>query len=286
MTAPPHPIAAPATEEGAREVAELVRKILCGEAPNPFAHPAVKGAQRMTENPAQRRVLLPDDEDWLALFMNMEEPLLQQLALNTRAVRAGEEDVWQLPADLDGTAAHDAWGRLFQALPAPLRHTATNTGRYVPSAARPPGQYTLYAPDGRWEHTPLYPADVDPRDVATVAAVLDHFRKALDGTDHTQLGDFLQQMADDWADPGREGNDRQMVQDFTRGLSVWHLPHQPDVDVLLEAVAAADRGDQAPERIVLTSPQEDAYQSFMRRVSAAVAGNSPHDYALHQFANS
>lgn len=93
----------------------------------------------MTENPAQRRVLLPDDEDWLALFMNMEEPLLQQLALNTRAVRAGEEDVWQLPADLDGAAAHDAWGRLFQALPAPLRHTATNTGRYVPSAARPPG---------------------------------------------------------------------------------------------------------------------------------------------------
>lgn len=38
----PHPIAAPATDEGAREVAELVRKILCGEAPNPFARPAVK----------------------------------------------------------------------------------------------------------------------------------------------------------------------------------------------------------------------------------------------------
>ncbi|MEU9480804.1 hypothetical protein [Streptomyces sp. NPDC048191] len=38
----PRPIAAPATEEGAREVAELVRKILSGEAPNPFASPAVK----------------------------------------------------------------------------------------------------------------------------------------------------------------------------------------------------------------------------------------------------
>ncbi|MFH9439281.1 hypothetical protein [Streptomyces rochei] len=40
----PHPIAAPATEDGAREVAELVHKILSGEAPNPFAAPAVKEA--------------------------------------------------------------------------------------------------------------------------------------------------------------------------------------------------------------------------------------------------
>ncbi|MFJ4342933.1 hypothetical protein [Streptomyces sp. NPDC088915] len=38
----PHPIAAPATEDGAREVAELVHKILSGAAPNPFAAPAVK----------------------------------------------------------------------------------------------------------------------------------------------------------------------------------------------------------------------------------------------------
>lgn len=43
-SAGPHPIAAPATEDGAREVAELVRKILSGEAPNPFAAPVVKEA--------------------------------------------------------------------------------------------------------------------------------------------------------------------------------------------------------------------------------------------------
>jgi hypothetical protein len=41
-SADPRPIAAPATEDGAREVAELVRKILSGEAPNPFAAPVVK----------------------------------------------------------------------------------------------------------------------------------------------------------------------------------------------------------------------------------------------------
>ncbi|RPK32659.1 hypothetical protein EES39_38320 [Streptomyces sp. ADI92-24] len=35
-------IAAPATEGGAREVAELVRKILRGEAPSPFAAPAAE----------------------------------------------------------------------------------------------------------------------------------------------------------------------------------------------------------------------------------------------------
>ncbi|MFE2529462.1 hypothetical protein ACFXEL_35145 [Streptomyces sp. NPDC059382] len=40
----PRPIAAPATEFGAREVAELVRGILSGEAPNPFAALAVKEA--------------------------------------------------------------------------------------------------------------------------------------------------------------------------------------------------------------------------------------------------
>ncbi|MFF3982699.1 hypothetical protein [Streptomyces sp. NPDC001828] len=240
----------------------------------------------MTGAPETTRVLLPDDEDWLSLFMGMEEPLLMQLALNARAVQEGDEEVWELPPNLDGIGAHQAWGRLFGALPEPLRHTGTNIGRYEPNRERPAGRYALYAPDGRWEHTPLYPADVDPHDVAAVAAVLTHFRAALDGTDHTQLGDFLQQMADDWADPGREGNDRQMVEDFLRGLSVWQLPHQPDVDVLLEAVAAAGPGDETPERIVLTAPQEDAYQTFMRRVSAAVAGNSPHDYALHRYANS
>ncbi|MYS36345.1 hypothetical protein K388_07127 [Streptomyces sp. KhCrAH-43] len=41
----PHSIAAPATEDGARDVAELVRKILSGEAPNPFAAPAVTEAR-------------------------------------------------------------------------------------------------------------------------------------------------------------------------------------------------------------------------------------------------
>ncbi|QIP74653.1 hypothetical protein [Streptomyces sp. VN1] len=40
----PRPIVAPATEGGAREVAELVRKILAGEAPSPFAAPAVTEA--------------------------------------------------------------------------------------------------------------------------------------------------------------------------------------------------------------------------------------------------
>ncbi|GHI98125.1 hypothetical protein [Streptomyces olivaceus] len=40
----PRPIAAHATEDGAREVAELVHKILSGEAPNPFAALAAKEA--------------------------------------------------------------------------------------------------------------------------------------------------------------------------------------------------------------------------------------------------
>lgn len=240
----------------------------------------------MTEPTGALRVLLPDDEDWLSLLMGMEEPLLMQLALNTRAAQAGDEEVWEMPQGLDGAAAHEAYGRLYQALPEPLRHTARNIARSEPDRDRPAGRYTLYAPDGRWEHTPLYPADVDPRDIATVAAVLAHFRTAIEGKDCTQLGDFLQQMADDWADPGREGNARQMVDDFDRGLSVLQLPHEADADVLLEAVTVAGPDGEAPERIVLGPPQEDAYQTFMRRVSAAVTGNSPHDYALHRFANS
>lgn len=44
-SAHPLPIAARATEDGAREVAELVRKILCGEALNPFAAPVAKEAR-------------------------------------------------------------------------------------------------------------------------------------------------------------------------------------------------------------------------------------------------
>nr|WP_024127974.1 hypothetical protein [Streptomyces sp. 14R-10]AHF46248.1 hypothetical protein pZL1.83c [Streptomyces sp. 14R-10] len=38
------PIVAPATEDGAREVADLVHRILSGETPNPFAAPAAKQA--------------------------------------------------------------------------------------------------------------------------------------------------------------------------------------------------------------------------------------------------
>ncbi|KUF17410.1 hypothetical protein [Streptomyces silvensis] len=236
-----------------------------------------------------RRVLLPDDEDWLAQLMGMEEPLLMQLALNSRAAAEGREDVWEMPADLDGAAVHDAFGRLYQALPAPLRHTAANTGRSVPDSNRPAGTYTLYAPDGRYEYTPLYPADVDPDDVAVLAAALAHFRTALEGTDGTDLADFLQQMADEWSEPGRrrEPDDgTRLVDSFAHGLAVLQLPHQPDTEQLLDAVAATAPGSEAvPARIVLTEAQNDAYQRFMTRVSAAVT-EGRHDYALHRYATS
>ncbi|TGN72208.1 hypothetical protein E5083_30175 [Streptomyces bauhiniae] len=243
----------------------------------------------MTGDTESRRVLLPDDEDWLAQLMGMEEPLLMQLALNTRAAAAGDQDVWEMPAGLDGAAVHDAFGRLYQALPAPLRHTAANTGRSVPDRDRPAGTYTLRAPDGRYEYTPLYPADVDPGDIAVLAAALAHFRTALQGTDGTELADFLQQIADEWSEPGRhqEPDDgTRLVDSFARGLAVLQLPRQHDTEQLLDAVAAAAPGSETvPEQIVLTETQNDAYQRFMTRVSAAVT-DGRHDYALHRFATS
>ncbi|WP_329021106.1 hypothetical protein [Streptomyces sp. NBC_01601] len=238
----------------------------------------------MTDTPS-RLALLPDDEDWLGLLMGMEEPLLLQLSLNTRDARAGDEEVWEVPEDLDGIAAHDAWGRIFQALPEPLREGARNTGRYVSSEARPAGQYTLYAPDGRYEHTPLYPVDIDQNDVATLAALLAHLRRALEGGGGTQLGEFLDALAGDWAEPGRDPDAKRLVGDFARALAVLRLEPQPDTELLLNALAAAGPDERATAPIVLSPSQEDAYQRYMTRVSSAVAGGDRHEYALHRFVN-
>ncbi|GHH54520.1 hypothetical protein [Streptomyces candidus] len=234
---------------------------------------------------SSHRLLLPDDEDWLGLLMGMEEPLLLQLSLNTRDARAGDEDVWEVPADLDTVAAHDAWGRIIQALPEPLREGARNSGRYVPAETRPAGQYTLYAPDGRYEHTPLYPVNIDQNDVAALVALLGHLRRALEGKGGSQLGEFLESLAGDWAEPGREPDAKRLVGDFARALAVLQLERQPDVELLLNALAAVGPDERATDPIVLSPPQEDAYQRYMTRVSSAVAGGDRHEYALHRFAN-
>src|SRR5262245_14521001 len=118
--------------------------------------------------------LLPAHELFLIDFFDLEEPLLIWLDQVTRDARDGADDIYKLPADLDGMAARTAWTGIFGALPKALRAEwhAGYTGEGVTTGN------TVFGADG-YEYTPLYAVPVDPADVEILVALLDHFRKAL-----------------------------------------------------------------------------------------------------------
>ncbi|MGW1101310.1 hypothetical protein ACWD64_37865 [Streptomyces antibioticus] len=221
--------------------------------------------------------LLPAEENFLADFFDLEEPLLIWLDQTTQDTRAGADDVYTLPADLDGEAVRAAWARIFEALPKALldeRH-ALLTGEELTTGNK------VIGPDG-YEHSPLYAAPVDQADVEVLVALLDHFRKALAlEPGYTDLRSILTE-AGEWY--GNETADRarysvgervpetaeQVVDRLARALAVLQL-QDDDTRTLLAAVTAAG----PDRRIVLTGDQEQAAHRYFDRVITAVTEGKP-----------
>ncbi|MGW6605170.1 hypothetical protein [Streptomyces sp. NPDC055036] len=227
-------------------------------------------------DPAPR--LLPADEHFLADFFDLEEPLLMWLDQTTRDARAGADDVYELPAGLDGEAAHEAWARIFAALPEGLRNErhALRTGEEVKNGNK------VVGPDG-YEYTPLYAVPADPADVEVLVALLDHFRKALAReTGYADLHSILDD-ASEWY--GNESADRvpenaeKVVARLARAVAVLQL-QDDDAQALLAAVTVAG----PDRRIVLTAQQEHAAARYFDRVITAVTeGKPPVERALARF---
>ena len=213
--------------------------------------------------------LLPAHESFLADFFDLEEPLLIWLDQTTRDARAGADDVYELPAGLDGTAARDAWARIFEALPEGLR----NERRSQLTGEEPIGGNTVRGTDG-YEYTPLYAAPVDQADVEVLVALLDHCRKALAREQgYADLHSILDQAGEQY---GNEGADRtpetaeQVVARLARAVAVLQL-QDDDTAALLAAVTAAG----PDRRIELTGDQEQAAARYFDRLITAVTEGKP-----------
>ncbi|MGK4578439.1 hypothetical protein [Kitasatospora sp. HPMI-4] len=211
-------------------------------------------------------MLLPENEEWLHALFVIEDPLLVALAEASNRAAAGDEDAPRLPEGLDGEAVYAAWGRIVRALPEPLWKKDVSLGGHQ-----------LFAPDGRWEHTPLYAVEIDPADVEQLASLFDHLRTAAHRAGE-DLFVLLEEAAEERAEPGRRPVVQQVVADVARAVSALQLDAtDDDTRTLLQALAAAAPG----ERIVLTEAQEEAYRRLADRFTLAIA--DPGDQALTRF---
>ncbi|MFG2236151.1 hypothetical protein ACGFNX_40215 [Streptomyces sp. NPDC048723] len=231
----------------------------------------------MPETTTKQR-LLPAEEHFLRDLFSLEEPLLIWLWETARDARAGADDVYELPAGLDGEQARDAWGRIFTALPAGLRNEwhALRTGQ------EPEGGNRIYGADGH-EHSPLYAVSVDQGDIDVLVELLNHCRKALAReSGYSDLHSILDE-AGEWYG-NAEGAEKpetaeQVVGRLARAVAVLQLDHD-GMEPLLEAVSSP-----GPDgRITLTPSQAATADRYFERVIAVVTdGMSPLDRALVRF---
>lgn len=222
--------------------------------------------------------LLPAEEHFLTDFFDLEQPLLIWLAQTTSDARAGADDVWRLPTDLDGEVARAAWNHICEALPKALideRH-ALRTGKELTTGNR------VFGTDG-YEHTPLYAAPVGAADIEVLAALLGHFRKALAlEKGYTDLHSLLSD-AGEWYGEESGGrvpeNAEQVVNRLDRALAVLQLDDDDTRTVLAAVTAAGPDG-----RIQLDYGQEQAARRYFERVITAVTeGKGPVEQALTRF---
>lgn len=223
--------------------------------------------------------LLPAEEHFLRDLFSLEEPLLIWLWETTRDARAGADDVYELPAGLDGEQARDAWSRIFTVLPAGLR----NEWRALRTGQEPEGGNRIYGANGH-EHTPLYAVPVDQGDIDVLVELLDHCRKALAReSGYSDLHSILDEAGEWYGNAERADRPEtaeQVVGRLARAVAVLQLDHDGDLEMLLEAVS-----NPGPDgRITLTLSQAATADRYFERVIAVVTdGMSPLDRALVHF---
>ncbi|GAB2717268.1 hypothetical protein [Kitasatospora kifunensis] len=227
-------------------------------------------------------LLLPASEDVLGPLLRLEEPLLWWLRPD-----GDPDDFWELPEGLDGEAVYQAYNRVLDALPGEVIRLV-NTGLYeLPLAVQP------IAPDGRWEHAPLYVVEVASADVTVLARLGAELRRALSSEPGTAgLREFLDQVAE-WRsseDPsGGPVTTATVVREALQGVAVL-LQEQGLPEELDGQIAAADPGRRAVlerdrqaradtvlltdlvrahgpgERVVLSPAEDAAYRRITNRL--------------------
>lgn len=129
-------------------------QISCGAVPllsgQPHTHPTnidPRGTMT-TADPTTTTVLIPAD-DWFRNLLRISCDLLWTL---TMCRAEPDSDPWQLPAPFDADRADSAADRIAEALSA----RAISAGPEI------------YAPDGRYQHTPIRAVTLDRSDLATL----------------------------------------------------------------------------------------------------------------------
>ncbi|MBP5942599.1 hypothetical protein [Streptomyces acidiscabies] len=229
----------------------------------------------MTE--ATRTALVPDESHFLYALTRLDEQLLSALVGAVEDMEAGEEDAWRLPADFDAKAPYDAWTRVFDALPAPLR--ADEDEREEHPQAR-----TLVAPDGRYQHMPFYPVTVLERDMVVLRDLRDRLARVLkreeDGGDLLDYLDVLAENSEERMDPGTYGRRPATSADLVAELDL--VVTVLDLDTDDTRLLLTEIGTQGPgATVILTQAGEDAYQRTATELNQHIAGGSGLDRLLY-----
>lgn len=188
--------------------------------------------------------LIPDlDSELTTALGHIEELLLEVAAWEDE----DPDTTW--PAPLAGQAALQAVRRIWDAVAPTQGERALAAGR----TAR------ILAPDGKYEHMPLRPADVDPADVgalATAAAIFgdphapDHVRMALEHGAEIACG------------AGDDEARTRLVMTIAQLAGLLDLAADPDTETLM-----ALTGGNPGEDVVLTPAGEAAYQRYATRAN-------------------
>lgn len=223
----------------------------------------------MTDHEHQEPRLVPDDEALNGL-LRRADTLLETLAINLEDSQEDPEP-WRFPAPLADRTAVDAMDRVADA----VRARSTTWWQ-----DNPEGPW-LYAPDGHYQHTPVRVVLIDPQDLATLEAAVHTCIRALTpgaGQGDPALADLAEVIGQVELDDDHIGHrppisGRRGLDALARVVALLDLAPDADTQILATLVT-----DQAAD-IVLTEPQEAAYQRMSNRWTALISDADP----LHRY---
>jgi hypothetical protein len=218
-----------------------------------------------------RTVLIPDLDDELVHALAQVEELLLTLSV----WEDDPHDAIVLPTPLAGRVALHALERVQDA----VGPTQTRSGRPAPVGGR------LLGPDGRDEHRPLRLVDLDPADLAVLAAAAAVLGRELATRPHGDLADAVAAGAEAAAPVyGPTPTGVQLVEALARAHGLLDLPDTDDTVLLrarltqppaLDPITGQPTGQ--PADIVLTRTEDAAYARLADRMNAIWALANPLD---------
>ena len=227
-----------------------------------------------------RTVLVPDEQHFLhTLIIQLEEDLLGPLVSASDDSRAGMEDAWELPDDLDAQRPYSALRAIVRALPDPLRSQDER------DHFEHPARRTLVSADGRTERLPLYPVTIQEADVAALEDLHARLDAALNRRgENGELGDLLYELAEHAPpriDPihladRRPPNRAELVGSVAKVVAVLRL-RTDDTELLLREISAKGPG----ETVQLTGAGNAAYQRLATELNNRITGGAALDRFLY-----